>query len=139
MKKIRNLLLTIFVGTLCLAVCIVVLFETDVLECGLLATEKQSEFLWTTLMELITLATAFLTLRLFKFEKVHRDLTERRGQALCQWGVVRLLMLTVPLLANTLLYYIYMNPTFGYLAIILVLCLPFVYPSESRCQAEIES
>ena len=139
MKKIRNLLLTIFVGTLCLAVCIVVLFETDVLECGLLATEKQSEFLWTTLMELITLATAFLALRLFKFEKVHRDLTERRGQALCQWGVVRLLMLTVPLLANTLLYYIYMNPTFGYLAIILVLCLPFVYPSESRCQAEIES
>ena len=139
MKKIRNLLLTIFVGTLCLAVCIVVLFETDVLECGLLATEKQSEFLWTTLMELITLATAFLTLRLFKFEKVHRDLTERRGQALCQWGVVRLLMLTVPLLANTLLYYIYMNPTFGYLAIILVLCLPFVYPSEGRCQAEIES
>lgn len=139
MKKIRNLLLTIFVGTLCLAVCIVVLFETDVLECGLLATEKQSEFLWTTLMELITLATAFLALRLFKFEKVHRDLTERRVQALRQWGVVRLLMLTVPLLANTLLYYIYMNPTFGYLAIILVLCLPFVYPSEGRCQAEIES
>ena len=139
MKKIRNLLLTIFFGTLCLAVCIVVLFETDVLECGLLATEKQSEFLWTTLMELITLTVAFLALRLFKFERVHRDLTERRGQALRQWGVVRLLMLSVPLLANTLLYYIYMNPTFGYLAIILVLCLPFVYPSGGRCQSEIES
>ena len=33
-------------------------------------------------------------------------------------------------------FYIYMNPTFGYLAIILLLCLPFVFPSQSRCIAE---
>ena len=37
---------------------------------------------------------------------------------------------------NTYLYYMYMNPTFGYLAIILLLTLPFVMPTESRCIAE---
>jgi hypothetical protein len=29
-----------------------------------------------------------------------------------------------------------MNTTFGYLGIILLLCLPFVFPSLSRCEAE---
>ena len=48
-------------------------------------------------------------------------------------------MLLLPLWADTLLYYLYMNTTFGYLGIILVLCLPFVYPSESRCEAETEA
>ena len=40
---------------------------------------------------------------------------------------------------NTVLYYLFMNTTFGYMAIILAICLPFVYPSEARCEAETES
>jgi len=31
-----------------------------------------------------------------------------------------------------------MNPAFGYMAIIQLLCLPFVYPSLNRCIAETE-
>ena len=53
-----------------------------------------------------------------------------------KWGTIRLLILEVPMLVNTLLYYIYMNTTFGYMAIILLLCLPFVFPSLNRCLAE---
>ncbi len=53
-----------------------------------------------------------------------------------KWGLLRLLILEVPMVVNTYLYYIYMNTTFGYLAIILLLCLPFVMPTESRCLAE---
>jgi hypothetical protein len=106
---------------------------------GLLATDKQSEFLLTFLMELMTLGCAFLALRLFKFEKIHQELISDKAVALRKWGVIRLVMLLFPLWADTLLYYIYMNTTFGYLGIILVLCLPFVYPSLSRCEAEIEA
>jgi hypothetical protein len=40
------------------------------------------------------------------------------------------------LLANTLLYYVFMNTSFGYLAIIILLCMPFVYPSKDKCMAE---
>ena len=71
-------------------------------------------------------------------DRVHRALNDQKAVALKKWGLLRLLLLFLPLLADTLLYYIYMNPTFGYLGIILALCLPFVYPSESRCIAETE-
>ena len=49
------------------------------------------------------------------------------------WGMLRLLVLEVPMVVNTYLYYMFMNPTFGYLAIILLLCLPFVMPTVGRC------
>ena len=87
----------------------------------------------------MTLGCAFMALRLFKFEKIHQELISGKAVALRKWGVVRLVMLLLPLWADTLLYYLYMNTTFGYLGIILVLCLPFVYPSESRCEAETEA
>ena len=118
MKKTKNLLSCVFAA-------------------GMIVVH-QSEFLWTTLMELATLGCAFLALRLFKFDRVHRALNEQKAVALKKWGLLRLLLLFLPLLADTLLYYIYMNPTFGYLGIILALCLPFVYPSEGRCIAETE-
>ena len=139
MKETKNLLMTIFLAGCVLVLMIVCLYETEVVVPGMLATDKQSEFLLTFLMELMTLGCAFLALRLFKFEKIHQELTTGKAVALRKWGVVRLLILLVPLWADTLLYYLYMNTTFGYLGIILALCLPFVYPSMNRCEAETES
>ena len=139
MKETRNLLMTIFLAGCVLVLMIVCLYETEVVVPGMLATDKQSEFLLTFLMELMTLCCAFLALRLFKYEKIHQELTAGKAVALRKWGVVRLLLLLLPLWADTLLYYIYMNTTFGYLGIILALCLPFVYPSMNRCEAETEA
>lgn len=115
---------------------IIVLYESGVLESGVLADSKQTEFLAMTGMELISLAGAFLGLRLFKFQKIHDALVTQKEPALLRWGMLRLLILEVPMVSNTYLYYMYMNTTFGYLAIILLLCLPFVFPSLSRCIAE---
>ena len=139
MKETKNLLMGVFVAGIVLPLIIVCLYETEVVVPGLLAMDKQSEFLLTFLMELMTLGCAFLALRLFKFEKIHQELISGKAVALRNWGVIRLVMLLLPLWADTLLYYLYMNTTFGYLGIILVLCLPFVYPSESRCEAETEA
>lgn len=139
MKETKNLLMGVFVAGIVLPLTIVCLYETEVVVPGMLATDKQSEFLLTFLMELMTLGCAFLGLRLFKYEKIHQELTTGKAVALRKWGVVRLVMLLLPLWADTLLYYLYMNTTFGYLGFILVLCLPFVYPSESRCEAETEA
>lgn len=122
-----------------ITVVLVVLFETDVLPSGLMATEKQTEFLLTTLMELLTLASVYMALRLFKFEKVHQELVTRKADGLRRWGLIRLAILLLPMPLNTVLYYLFMNTTFGYMAIILAVCLPFVYPSEARCEAETES
>lgn len=122
-----------------ITVVLVVLFETDVLPSGLMATEKQTEFLLTTLMELLTLASVYMALRLFKFDKVHQELVTLKADGLRRWGLIRLVILLLPMPLNTVLYYLFMNTTFGYMAIILAICLPFVYPSEARCEAETES
>ena len=131
--------MVVYIAQVVLALLLVVLFELDVLPVGVCAVDKQSEFQLTALMELVTLGAAFLGLRLFKFSNVHDELFCCREPAMWKWGLVRLLILEVPMVINTLLYYLYMNPTFGYLAIILLLCLPFVFPSEGRCKADTET
>jgi hypothetical protein len=71
-------------------------------------------FLLTTLMELATLVCAYLGLRLFKKNK---------------W--LRLAIIVVPLLINAVLYLIYETTPFFYLGVILLLCIPFVWPRKS--------
>ena len=136
MKKISKQLTFVYVLLVAIALVIVVLYELDVLESGALADSKQTEFVALTVMELTSLAAAFIGLRLFKFHKIHDELVCLKEAAMLKWGLLRLLILEVPLVINTYLYYMYMNPTFGYLAIILLLCLPFVMPTESRCLSE---
>ena len=138
MKSTRNLLLAIFVLILAFALTLVVLFENNILESGVFAEESQTEFMCTAIMELLTLGGAFLALRLFKFDAVHQELVAQKAHALSKWGVIRLVLLMVPMLVNTYFYYLFMNTTFGYMAIIGLLCTPFVYPSMARCQDEVE-
>ena len=71
-------------------------------------------FVLTTTMVLVTMAAAYLGLRLFRHNK---------------W--LRLAIIGVPLLANTLLYIIYSNDNFLYLGVVLLLCIPFVWPRKS--------
>jgi hypothetical protein len=136
MKKISKQLTFFYILLAAIALAIVALYEFGVLESGVLADSKQTEFVALTVMELTSLAAAFIGLRLFKFRMIHNELVTNSEPAMLKWGLLRLLILEVPMVVNTYLYYIYMNTTFGYLAIILLLCLPFVMPTESRCLAE---
>ena len=136
MKKISKQLTFVYILLAAIALAIVAFYEFGVLESGVLADSKQTEFVALTVMELTSLAAAFLGLRLFKFHMIHDELVCLKESAMLKWGLLRLLILEVPMVVNTYLYYMYMNPTFGYLAIILLLTLPFVMPTESRCLAE---
>lgn len=136
MKSISKKLTLLYAAHAAVALAIILGYETNLLEVGVMEEDKQSEFALTATMELITLAAAFIGLRLFKFKTVHADLVSRKEPAMMKWGTLRLLILEVPMVINTLLYYLYMNSTFGYLAIILLLCLPFVFPSLNRCLSE---
>ena len=60
----------------------------------------------------------------------------RKEHALLVWGMLRMLMLCVPVISNLTLYYLFLNPTFAYLALIHVISLMFVYPTMDRCVAE---
>lgn len=114
------------------AVVIAALYELDILPSGMMAGRPQDEFLSTISMELITIVFIPVALRLFKTKDVEKRLEEGNIKAFRKWGLVRILMITVPLVLNTLLYYSFMNTTFGYMALILLICLPFIYPASRK-------
>lgn len=132
MKKTVNILRTLFIASVGIAVVVAALFELDVFPSGVLADRPQDEFLCTIAMELVTIVFIPIALRLFKTKDVDRRLDEGDIKTFKTWSIVRILMITVPLLMNTLLYYLFMNTTFGYMALILLICLPFIYPATRK-------
>ena len=137
MEKTRKTLLALFAGFVAAAALIVALFELDVLEIGVAAADpSQGEVLYIYMVELGTIAAIPVTLRLFKFKRVEADLHARHAEALRRWGALRIAMLGSVLVLNALSYYLLMNTSLGYLAIIAALCLPFVYPSKEKCVVE---
>lgn len=138
MEKVRKRLLAEFLVPIIICLVIVVLGEFNAFPTGVLTGNTQVEFVLLAAMEIITICMIPLALRLFRFGKIHSQLVEQRERGLQKWGTIRLEMLTVPMVVNTLLYYLTMNAAFGYLAIILFLCMFFVVPTKERCNAEIE-
>ena len=136
MKKVQRLLLSILIATCILVVVMAVLFELDVLPCGILEPEKKTEYLVAIVLEITTICVIPLALRLFKFSKIHRSLVSGKERALARWGTLRLLLLCVPLVTNALCYWLFMSPTFAYMAIMLFICLLFIFPSMERCVVE---
>lgn len=132
MKKTVNILRTLFIASVGIAVVVAALYELDILPSGVLADRPQDEFLCTIAMELVTIVFIPIALRLFKTKDVDRRLDEGDIKTFKTWSIVRILMITVPLLMNTLLYYVFMNTTFGYMALILLICLPFIYPATKK-------
>ena len=129
MNKTISLLRTVLIANVGVAVVIAALYELDILPSGMMTGRPQDEFLSTISMELITIVFIPVALRLFKTKDVEKRLEEGNIKAFRKWGLVRILMITVPLVLNTLLYYSFMNTTFGYMALILLICLPFIYPA----------
>ncbi len=132
MNKTISLLRTVLIANVGVAVVIAALYELDILPSGMLAGRPQDEFLSTISMELITIVFIPVALRLFKTKDVEKRLEEGNIKAFRKWGLLRILMITVPLVLNTLLYYSFMNTTFGYMALILLICLPFIYPASRK-------
>lgn len=131
----RLLLLEFWVPVL-ICLCIIILYENDILLSGGWHDNKINEYYVAIAMEFITICLIPISLRLFKFRGVRRAFQSSADIALQQWGSVRLAMLTLPMLVNCWLYYQFMNVAFGYMGIIGLLSLCFVYPSKARCTQE---
>ena len=72
------------------------------------------QFWLTTAVELMTLLCAYLGVRLYKKD----------------WKL-RMVLIVVPLVVNAVLYLIYNTTIFFYLGVVLLLCIPFVWPRKS--------
>lgn len=138
LKQTQKILMTNFWFVLTVTLLLVVLYETELLEPTDLAGDVSMMFVLQILMELVTICVIPVALKLFSVKKIHRKLVAGKGAALLPWGTARINLLCLPMLVNTFLYYQTMSPAFGYMGIILFLCLFFIYPSKSRCYSETE-
>lgn len=138
LKLAQKVLMVNFWFVLLVALLLVVLYELEFLEPTDLANDVSLVFFLQIVMEMVTIVAIPVSLKLFAIKSVRRKLVAGKGEALLPWGTARLNMLCLPMLINTFLYYQTMSPAFGYMAIILFLCLFFVYPSKARCFSETE-
>jgi len=137
MQTTQRILMTTFVAMLAAAALLVLLHETSLMEPGGLAGNEHLEFVTLSVMELVALVSIPLALRLFRFKAIRRQLVEQPARKLLGWGMLRLLMLGVPMLVCVYFYYLFfMEAAFGYLAIILLLSMMFVLPTKGKCEAE---
>ena len=136
MNRTRKILTSILWATILVVLILAVLFELDILIPGFLSGSPMTEYTCAVVMEILTLVAIPLSLSLFKWKSIALQLRSKKASALLCWGTVRLTLLCLPILLNVLFYYAFLNPAFAYLAIILLLCLFFVYPSQTRCDAE---
>lgn len=107
MRRTYKVLNAIFIASLCISAAMVLLFETDILPDGICHTATgASEFVWATVMELLTICIIPVALRLFRFRHIAERLVS--AEALLNWGALRLLMLCVPMVLNTfIVLYVY--------------------------------
>ena len=120
MKQVRTKLMMIFMTAIVSSLVVVLLFELNILQSGILTRDKTLEFVIVSVMELATLILIPLALYLFKIKRVRKELVEKKEEALGKWGAIRIMMLADTMFVNTFLYYMFMNVTFAYMAIILL-------------------
>ena len=136
METIQKKLQLIFWIPIVLSAIIIVSGELDIIPNGILANDKQVEFVIMSMMEILTIIAIPVALKLFKFKAIANKLASDTLLHIERWGIVRLCLLNVPMVINLVCYYLFVGAGFGYLAIILFLSLFFVYPSLSRCYNE---
>lgn len=128
--------MTCFVISILFCFVLVFLFESELLPDGVMAADNAMEFYVLGIMELVTICSIPLSLRLFKFKKIREKLLIGKEKSLLIWGMVRLAMLSLPMMLNAVLYYLFLHVGFGYMGIIGFLCMLLVIPTMSRCQSE---
>ncbi len=137
MKRISNILKIELWLSVAVAIILVVLYENALLLAGDCVGDAGVEFVVTSMMELLTVCAIPVAMRLFRFSSVRRRLVAGTDRQRLWWASLRLMMLCVPMVANTLFYYWFgFKVAFGYMAIIGLVSLSFVYPSRTRCETE---
>lgn len=137
MNKYHLLLLRLcFCGELLTAALIVLIFESGLLPAGELAHDAQAIYLAEMAGVCLTIISIPLAMKFMKFTAVRKALTAR-PQSYTTYSLLRLMILSVPLLVNTLFYYMTgFDATLGYLAIIMLIPYLFVWPSRARWEDE---
>ena len=101
--------------------------------------DPQLDFIFLTAMELITLCVIPFALRLFKFKWVKKLIKKQGTKGLLDLKASQILMLSSPMILNAIMYFLTRQVAHFYLAVILFLCMFFIYPSQERLNNELEA
>lgn len=138
MNKYRFWLTTELTVAVFIVLIVIGLYETNMLLVGALCNgNKEQEFIVTTILQILTICNIPLALRLFKFEGIKKIINKKRGKGHFHMASLRMSLLTLPMIANIICYYLYMNVAFLYLTIILAISLVFIIPTKDRCDSEL--
>lgn len=141
LKQTQHALMAVYIGMMTLALAWVAICEFQApVFVGQWQNETEMLFICQIVFQIGTLALVPLALRLFKFRKIHdeiiNDETPNHAKLLV-YGMLRMDMLHLPMIINLVLYYFFMVPGFGYMAIVLFLSSLFIVPTLKRCEAEV--
>ncbi len=104
MKKTILLLRVAFLVPMAVCLVLIALFESGVLLPGGRAGQYVEEFYVLSAMELLAIIAVPAALYMFRIGAVKRRLVAGRENALLRLGLVRILMMALPMMADTLLY-----------------------------------
>lgn len=136
MKSVQHKLQTAFWIPVVVCLIMIVLYETGLCLEGNWADDKVLNYYCALAMELVTICLIPLALWFFRWGPVKRTMNTHGDRGLLSFGLLRIVMLALPMMVNTWLYYQFINVAFGYMGIIGLLCMAFIYPSAARCEAE---
>ena len=137
-KGIIILLRCVFGANLATAAIIAILYETLLIEPGLLVGNDEASY-WFGICGIgLLLICIPLALKLMSFKRIKAAVKES-AKAYQTWSIMRLALLEGPLLFNTLAYYLLgCEPKFGYMALMIVVAHLFVWPSLDKMNYERE-
>ena len=131
-KKLRLLFFTF----IALSVIVVITGESWWRFQGFLEDSHLAEFILQMIFTLLTLGIVYGGLRMFSLKAVEKKIYHSDISCYFKLSIIRICTMGGIMLLDTLLYYAFMWAGFGYLAIILLISMFFVWPSTARVEQE---
>ena len=134
-QQVQRRLFCIFWAFIVITTLLIAFFETVQPQLNLPLSAVDT-FWIVAIMEMLTICAIPVAMKLTRFSFVKKRITGINS--LQKVLMLRLVVLAGLMVINTLLHYLLHQTALGYLAIVLLLSLVFIYPSLSRCQNEYE-
>lgn len=140
-KRILHQQIGGFIAVWALPVLLAFLYETDVLPKGLYAGDSRTDYILQNIGILLTIGMIPFALRIFSLHLVKRVKELPLLQALKSyrlWSDIRLCLLFVPAFLNIQFYYLTLNTTGLFCALMALIATLFCVPSRNRILNELD-
>lgn len=134
-----NKLRIFFAAEILTPILLAIVFETALVEMDSHLVDEPLVTYWMQMAGIVlTISAIPFALKMMKLAYVKRRIQTSELEY-CRWSIIRIAILGVPLIFNTLAYYLLeFDPTCGYLALIVLVAFCFVWPTDGRMRQERE-